>query len=101
MIEWADYLVSEVRYTPDHHQILQVKQHQEIDGGVSEVEIVDAALVASNLKKGKSYMTIYNSSSKTWKKGEMIRGYIAHGEYHIRVDKNKVNHDSLGMLIEF
>jgi len=101
MTEWADYLISEVRYSPDHHLILQVKQHQEIDGGVGDGEIVDAAIVASNLKKGMSYMTIYSGSSETWKRGEKIRGYIAHGEYHIRADKNKVQHDNLGMLNEF
>ena len=46
-------------------------------------------------------MTIYSGSSETWKKGEKIRGYITHGEYHIRADKNKVQHDNLGMLNEF
>jgi hypothetical protein len=101
MTEWADYLISEVRYSPDHHRILQVKQHKEIDGRVSEGEIVDATIVASNLKKGISYMTIHNGSSETWKRGEKIRGFQIDGEYHIRSDKNKVNHDNLGMLNEF
>ena len=101
MAEWADYLISEVRYSPDHHRILQVKQHMDLEGKVSEGEIVDVADVASNLKKGKSYMTIHSGSSETWKRGEIIRGFQINGEYHIRVDKNKVNQDNLGMLIEF
>ena len=101
MAEWADYLISEVRYSPDHHRILQVKQHTDLEGKVSEGEIVDVADVASNLKKGKSYMTIHSGSTETWKRGEIIRGFQINGEYHIRTDKNKVNQDNLGMLIEF
>ena len=101
MTEWADYLISEVRYSPDHHRVLQVKQHKETDEGVSEGEIVDAAEVASNLKKGKSYMTIHSGSSETWKRGEKIRGFQVNGEYHLRIDQNKVNLDNLGMITEF
>ncbi len=101
MVKWAEYLISEVRYSPDHHRILQVKQHKDLDGKVSEGEIVDAAEVASNLKKGISYMTILSGLSETWKRGELIRGYQSNGEYHIRADKNKVNQDNLGMLNEF
>ncbi len=101
MVKWAEYLISEVRYSPDHHRILQVKQHKDLDGKVSEGEIVDLANVASNLKKGISYMTIHNGSSETWKRGEKIIGFAYDGEYHIRADKNKVNQDNLGMLNEF
>ena len=101
MAKWADYLISEVRYNPNHHRILQVKQHVDLDGEISEGEIVDAAVVASNIKKGKSYMTIHNGSSETWKRGEMIRGFQVDGEYHIRIDKNKVGLDNLGLINEF
>ena len=100
MVKWAQYLISEVRYSPDHKRILQVKQHEDLDDKISEGKIVDKEIVASNLKKGKTYMTIYNTSSKTWKKGEKIRGFLVDGEYFIRTDKNKVNLDYLGMLNE-
>ncbi len=101
MADWADFLISEVRYSPDHRRILQVKQHIDLQGKVSEGEIVDVAEVASNLKKGKSYMTIHNGSSETWKRGDIVRGFQINGEYHIRVDKNKVNQDNLGLMNEF
>lgn len=101
MVKWAEYLISEVRYSPDHHRIVQVKQHKDLDGEIGEGEIVDISNVASNLKKGMSYMTIHNGSSETWKRGEKIRGFQIDGEYHIRVDKNKVSRDNLGMLNEF
>jgi hypothetical protein len=101
MVKWAEYLISEVRYSADHRRILQVKQHKDLDGEVGEGEIVDVSDVASNLKKGISYMTIHNGSSETWKSGEKISGFIIDGEYHIRTDKNKVKQDNLGLLNEF
>ena len=101
MAKWAEYLISEVRSRPDHHRILQVKQHKDLDGKVEEGEIVEMANVASNLKKGLSYMTIPNGLSETWKRGEKIRGFIHDGEYHIRTDDHTVNQDNLGMLNEF
>ena len=100
MVKWAQYLISEVRYSHDHKRILQIKQHEDLDGQISEGKIVDKEVVTSNLKKGKTYMTIYNGSSKTWKKGEQVRGFLVDGEYYIRTDKNKVNLDNLGMLNE-
>ena len=101
MAKWAKYLISEVRYSPDHKRILQVKQHMDLDGKVGEGEIVDRDIVSSNIKKGITYMTIHNGSSKTWKKGDKVRGFRFDGDYYIRVDKNKVNLDNLGMLNEF
>lgn len=101
MVKWAEYLISEVRYSPDHKRILQVKQHKDLDGEVSEGEIVERNVVSSNIKKGITYMTIHNGLSTTWKRGDRVRGFVVDGDYFIRVDKNKVNLDNLGMLNEF
>ena len=101
MVKWAQYLISEVRYSPDHKRILQVKHHNDLDGEVSEGEIVERDVVSSNMKKGITYMTIHNGLSKTWKRGDMVKAFRVDGEYYIRVDKNKVNLDNLGMLNEF
>ena len=101
MVKWAEYLISEVRYSPDHKRILQVKQHKDFDGEVSEGEIVERDVVSSNIKKGITYVTIHNGSSTTWKKGNVVRGFRVDGDYYIRVDKNKVKLDNLGMLNEF
>ena len=100
MVKWAEYLISEVRYSPDHKRILQVKQHKDLDGQVGEGEIVERDVVSSNIKKGITYMTIHNGSSTTWKRGESVKGFIVDGDYYIRVDKNKVNLDNLGILNE-
>jgi len=101
VVKWAEYLISEVRYSPDHKRILQVKQHKDLDGEVSEGEIVERDVVSSNIKKGITYVTIHNGTSTTWKRGDGVKAFIVDGDYYIRVDKNKVNLDNLGMLNEF
>jgi len=101
VVKWAEYLISEVRYSSDHKRILQVKQHEDLDGEVSEGEIVERAIVLSNIKKGTTYMTIHNGLSATWKRGDKVRAFLVNGDYYIRIDKNKVNLDNLGMLNEF
>lgn len=101
MAKWAKFLISEVRYAPDRKRIQEVKQHEDMDGSVGEGEIVSRATVSSNLKKGFSYMTIHNGSSENWKKGDTVRTFIVEGEHFIRIDKNKVSRDNLGLLNEF
>ena len=101
MAKWAKFLISEVKYTPDRKRILEVKQHEDLDGTVGVGEIVPRETVSSNLKKGHTYMTIHNGSSENWKKGDKVRTFIVEGEHFIRIDKNKVDKDNLGMLIEF
>ena len=59
MEKWADYLISEVSYDSEH-QIVKVKQHEEIDGTISQGELVDRLTIADNLKKGRTYITVYN-----------------------------------------
>ena len=101
MGKWAKFLISEVRYTPDRTRILEVKQHEDLEGSVGEGEIVSRSVVSSNLKKGNTYCTIHNGSSENWKIGDKIRTFNVEGEYFIRTDKNKVNRDNLGLLNEF
>ena len=46
-------------------------------------------------------MTIHDGTSETWKRGNKVRGYLVEGDYYLRIDKNKVNLDNLGMINEF
>ncbi len=101
MAKWAKFLISQVQYAPDRKRIHEVKQPEDMDGDVGEGEIVSRETVSSNLKKGFTYMTIHNGSSENWKKGDVVRTFIVDGEHFIRVDKNNVNRDNLGLLNEF
>jgi hypothetical protein len=99
MTKWADYLISAVRYSPDRKYILEMKQHEDMDGEVGQGTIIDRRTVAANIKKGKTYMTVYNAGVN-WRIGNQVRTFITDGEFFIRADKNKVNRDNLGALPE-
>ncbi len=100
MTKWADYLISAVRYN-GNHKIVKVIQHEDKEGTVGEGIEVERAMVASNIKNGKSYMTIYSGPKNTWRVGKKINAFRVGGEYCIRVDKNKVDLDNLGDIVEF
>ena len=99
MEKWADYLISEVQYGTNH-QIQQVKLHTEVDDGISEGQHVDRSQIAHNIKKGKTYKTIFRSL-KGWKIGDDIRLNRVNGDHFIRIDKNKVEQDFLGPILQF
>jgi hypothetical protein len=97
--KWANHLISAIRYSPDHKYITELVQHEDQDDSISEGTIVKKLDVTDAIKKGKSYMTIYNSNDN-WKIGEKISVFMVDGEVFLRNDKNKVNRDNLGLLPE-
>jgi len=97
--KWANHLISAIRYSPDRKYITELVQHEDQDNSISEGAIVKKLDVTDAIKKGKTYMTIFNSNDN-WKIGEMIRVFIVEGEVFIRTDKNKVERDNLGLLPE-
>jgi len=98
MTKWGDLLISAVAYDKKH-RITFVKQHKDTEDSIGEGEIIDGASLASNIKNGKSCVTIYSTLSN-WKLGEKLRTYHLDGDYFIRNDKNKVTSDNLGNLSE-
>lgn len=101
MVKWADYLISAVRYNEDHTKIEKVRQHEDKNGAVGEPLEVGRAEVASNIKNGKKYVTIYSGPKDTWRLGKKVNAFRVDSEFCIRVDKNKVNLDNLGDIVEF
>ncbi len=97
--KWANHLISAIRFSPDHKYIIELVQHEDQDDSISEGSIVKKLDVADAIKKGNSYMTIYNSND-SWKIGEKIQVFMVDGEVFLRNDKNKVNRDNLGLLPE-
>jgi hypothetical protein len=100
MTKWADYLISAVRYN-GNHKIVKVIQHEDKEGIVGKGIEVERALVASNIKNGKTYMTIYSGPKNTWRVGKKINAFRVGGEYCIRSDNNKTDIDHLGEVVEF
>ena len=98
MGQWADYLVSAVKYD-SNRKIIHVIQHEDTGSDIGKGELVDRDSLATNLKKGISYSTIFNGNS-SWRKGDPINFIRVGGIYSIRTDSNKVEYDNLKLLPE-
>jgi len=98
MSNWADFAISAVKRGPGLGQISQVQIHKDEGDKFGPAVIVAKQEIASNIKRGTRYITIFKVSETDWEPGEYVRSYIIDGEAHIRTDDNKVNSDNLGML---
>ncbi len=98
MKKWADYLISEVSYDSEH-LISIATCHQDIDSGVTKGKSVDRLTIASDIKNGFTYITIY-SGINSWKPGNKLGTFSIGGNPYLRIDENKVKLDYLGDLPE-
>ncbi|MCV0430969.1 hypothetical protein, partial [Nitrosopumilus sp.] len=98
MEKWADYLISEVSYDYNH-LILVATRHQDTEKGITPGKPIDRLTIASDIKNGLFYITIY-SGKTSWKKGHKIETFSIGGTPYLRIDGNKVNLDNLGDLPE-
>ncbi len=96
--KWADYLVSAVEYGAGR-KIERVMQHEDTGGELGEGTIIDRSTLASNIKKGVRYSTVFDANSK-WRLGDTIRFHRVGSGTAIRTDANKVEYDLLSMLPE-
>ena len=96
MQKWADYLISEVSYDSDHLISVAIRHKDSPDGVLSGIP-VDRLTIASDIKNGITYITIY-SGNKSWKKGHNIQTFSIDGIPYLRIDGNKVKLDNLGDL---
>ena len=65
MKKWADYLISEVSYDSEH-LISIATRHQDTEKGVTKGKSVDRLTIASDIKNGFTYITIY-SGKNSWR----------------------------------
>jgi len=98
MKKWADYLISEVSYDSDH-LILVATRHNDTDKGITRGQPIDRLTIASDIKNGLTYITIY-SGKNSWKKGHKLETFSIGGSPYLRIDGNKVKLDYLGDLPE-
>ena len=96
MAKWSDYLISQVSYDQDHI-IAKVMQHRDIGNKISDGEIVDRNVIATNLGHGAKYMTVFGDLGKI-RMGKNVRYYRAYDSHYIRIDDNKVMSDNLGQI---
>ena len=96
MTKWADFLISEATYDNDHLISVAIR-HKESVGGIGKGIPIDRLTIASDIKNGVYYCTIYNAKN-SWKKGHNIHTFSISGNPYLRIDKNKVKLDYLGDL---
>jgi len=96
MKKWADYLISEVSYDSEN-LILVATRHQDTAKGITKGQPIDRLTIASDIKNGLFYITIY-SGKDSWKKGHEIHTFSIDGSPYLRIDKNKATLDFLGDL---
>ncbi|MBC8516794.1 MAG: hypothetical protein H8D31_06105, partial [Nitrosopumilus sp.] len=94
--KWADYLISEVSYDSEN-LILVATRHQDTAKGITKGQPIDRLTIASDIKNGLFYITIY-SGKDSWKKGHEIHTFSINGSPYLRIDKNKATLDFLGDL---
>ena len=70
MKKWADYLISEVSYDSEH-LISIATRHQDADSGITKGKSIDRLTIASDIKNGFTYITIY-SGINSWKPGNKL-----------------------------
>ncbi|MFQ5496922.1 MAG: hypothetical protein ACE5DU_03450, partial [Nitrosopumilus sp.] len=99
MEKWADYLISEVSYDSEHLISVAIR-HKETDQGITSGKPIDRLTIASDIKNGSIYVTIY-SGKNSWKKGHKIQTFSIGGNPYLRIDGNKVKFDFLGDIREF
>ena len=98
MSNWADFAISAAKRGPGLGQISEVMVHEDKGNEFGPAVIVGKHEVASDIKRGKSYITIFRTNETDWKPGEFVRSYVKDGEAHIRTDGNQVDSDNLGTL---
>lgn len=100
MSKWADFVVSGIKKGPGLANISHVQIHEDFGSEFGNPELIDKKTLASHIKKGKKYITIYKKNEIDWEPGEIVNAFIINGETHVRTDDNKVEGDHLGTLPE-
>ena len=98
--KWADFVVSAIKKGSGLANISHVQIHEDLEHGFGPPELIDKKTLASHIKKGKKYLTIYKKNENDWEPGDIINAYVLNGETHVRTDGNKVEGDNLGTLPE-
>lgn len=100
MDKWADYVITAVRRGPGVAEISKIQQHEDRGDALGDPVIVDKNEVAKNIRKGRSYMTLYKVSETDWRPGDAVTTIKINGKSYLRIDRNKVDSDNLGTLPE-
>ncbi len=101
MDKWADYLVSGVRTGPDQKRIDSIECHSDFGCVVCENLILSRTDLIVNMKKGRTYATVFRTAIGKWRKGQEVHLVNVEGEDFLRTDSNNVASDNFDNVPEF
>jgi len=76
MSQWADYLISAVRYNHDRTRIDYAKVHKDTGESVAEGKIYPRHAIINAINEGQTFATIYKRDGKKWEKGSAAEAII-------------------------
>lgn len=101
MSKWADYCISRVRYNAAHTHIDLVEVHEDKGETIGGRYIESRQTVIANLKRAKSYITIFTGADGKWSKGQPVYIITVNGTEFIKTVDNRREADNLENLPEF
>jgi hypothetical protein len=100
--QWANYLISAVRYNAAGTHIDRVKVHPDNGDSVGPGVEQPRQRVISLIEAGTTFATItWDKSAATWRFGASIDVMVLDGESFIRTRPDRTKSDNLGSLPEF
>ncbi len=103
MTKWADYLISEVRYTETSttKHISQVKVHIDKGDSIGISSIWTRQDVMNALDLENTFLTITKNMEGEWTKGAGVKKIWEYNNWYIKTLKDNTTKDNLENLPEF
>ena len=97
--QWADYVVTAVRYTDDGTRIDRMQRWEDAGDRLADAQPVSRSSAKMMLALGRSYVTA-SDGPNGWQRGQEIGLVTVDGEQYLRTDGRTVPADDLGDLPE-
>lgn len=101
MSKWADYGISTVRYNATHTHIDRVRMHPDNGDAFGAVLEYTRTAVVAAIKKGTTFVTIFEGLAGNRKKGQPVYIIKVKGVEYIKTVDNDKAADNLENLPEF
>ncbi|NUW66940.1 DUF3892 domain-containing protein [Vibrio coralliilyticus] len=101
MAKWADYLISAVRYNPEHTHITHLYAHEDKGESFGEGASYTRQAIVDAIEKGTTFVTIYKNDQGKYSKGQKVFVIKVSGISYLKTTDNNKDEDNLENLPEF
>jgi len=100
--KWADYLIFQVRHSPNGAHIEKVKAHKDEGATISPALYeFSRADVVRYLEGGVTFATVVKNNQGTWNRGTAVEIQIVHNSKFLKTKPDSTPQDNLGGLPTF